>query len=208
MRHRSRDCRWPTLARGLVLAGLALAAASPVDAGVLCRTRKGTVTFRDAECRRREVPIDPAVLGLDERYYTKAEADTRFASSERVLSGSVQMVIAPVGSVLFRDAATGLEVRMGDFGRPRLVNTNSDGAPLAVRGVGWFVRNNIYGFDADIPAGDSVHVTFDAVGFGYGSFLVVKRVADGSAAPRLALTCAFRDSSIPEQVVLSCVGVR
>lgn len=207
MRRRHGGWRRRTAWR-LVLSAVALAAASIAEAGVLCRGRKGTVAFRDTACRKRELPIDLAALGLDDRYYSKADADARFVSSDRVLGGAVPWAVAPPGTVVLRDAATGLEVRAGDQGRPRLVNLNTDGAPLAVRGVGWFVPGSLYGFDADIPAGNSAQVTFDAVGFGYGTFLVIKRVRDGTAAPQLALTCVFRDSSIPEQVVLSCVGVR
>lgn len=205
---RRHDGGWRRTTWRVVSGVIALAAASTAEAGVLCRGRKGIVVFRDTECRKREVPIDLAALGLDERYYPKADADARFVSSDRVLGGSVQLVGAPPGTVVLRDAATGLEVRTGDSGRPQLVNTNTDGTPLAVRGVGWFLPGNLYGFDANIPAGDAAQVTFDAVGFGYGTFLVIKRLRDGSAAPRLVLSCAFRDSSIPEQVVLSCAGVR
>jgi hypothetical protein len=130
-----------------------------------------------------------------------------FLRSDRVLSASVPNASGSVGTVLFRDPATGLEVRAGDQGRPRLLNTN-EGVELFVRGVGWFVVGNLSGYSATILPGNFAQVTFDATGFSYAQLIVVKRVADGSPAPRLQLTCTFNDSSIPVQNVLSCVGVR
>ncbi|HWQ27409.1 MAG TPA: hypothetical protein VNN12_00105 [Dehalococcoidia bacterium] len=184
-------------------------------AAVLCRSKAGAVRVRDEACRKRETPLDPATLGLapaghthDDRYYPTAQADQRFLGSERVLSGSVQWVIQPVGTVLFRDAATGLEVRSASQGRPRFLNTNDDGTSLLINGVGWFTPGSLYGFSSTVAQGASVDVTFDAVGFQFGTFMVVKLVDDGTPAPRLQVTCAFRDSMTPAQVVLSCVGVR
>lgn len=203
------------------LALVAAMAATPsfvcvADAAVQCRSKAGAVRVRDKACRKREAPLDPAALGLaaaghthDDRYYPKAQGDDRYVASERVLSGSVQWAIQPVGTVLLRDAATGLEVRSGTVGRPCLINTNDDGAWILVNGVGWVEDPaNLSGFSTIIAPGGSVDVTFTAIGFEFGTFMVVKLVADGSPAPRLQLTCAFRDSSTPEQVVLSCAGVR
>jgi hypothetical protein len=215
-----------SMGAALVLAAVATVAfAAVTDAAVLCRSKAGAVRVRDDACRKRETPLDPAALGLaaaghshgdlapaghthDDRYYPVALADERFVASERVLSGSVQWAIQPIGTVLFRDAATGLAIRSGSFGRPSLVNTNDDGASLLVNGIGWYIPGNLYGYTNTIAQGDSAQVVFDATGFAFGTFLVVKLVADGTAAPRLQVTCAFKDSATPAQVVLSCVGVR
>lgn len=195
---------------------LPMLVASPSgSAKVLCQGRNGAVFARDEGCRRREIRLDPTALSIasaahthDERYYPKPEVDGKFLGAERVLSGSVQWAVEPIGTVLFRDPVTGLEIRSASLGRPRFINTNTDGVSLQVNGVGWFSPNNVYGYSATIEQGDAVTVTFDATGFGYGTFMVSKRVADGTSAPRLQVSCAFKDAPVAAQVVLSCVGVR
>lgn len=204
---------------GLVIATAATAGAARLITGK--QIKDGSISAKDlsravrAQLAKAGTPGPPGPAGKDGAPNPNAEnaaqlgglAPDAFLRSDRLLSGSVQYASGSVGKVLFRDPATGLEVRAGDQGRPRLVNTNGE-AELFVRGVGWFVPGNLYGYDATIQAGNFTQVTFDATGFNYGQFMVVKWVADGSPAPRLQLTCAFKDSAIPAQNVLSCVGVR
>jgi hypothetical protein len=206
-----------TTGRSAACAGLALlaAVAATADAAVLCRSKTGAVRVRDTTCRKRETTLDPAALGFAPAGHTHPELapanhthDDRYLGSERILSASVQTVLEPDGKVLFRDSATGLEVRATKLGRPLLVNTNDDGTPLLVSGLGYYTPASLHGYSTTLEQGESAHVWFEAVGFSYGTFMVVKRVADGTPSPRLQLTCAFRDSPIAEQVTMSCIGVR
>lgn len=121
---------------------------------------------------------------------------------ERIVSARVS-TISNEGKVLLKDEATGLEVRVGRYGSPRLVNTNERDS-LRIQGVG-YGPSQLYSVERGIAPGSSIDVIFDAAYFKYGQFLVKRDVESGSS---LALNCGFVDGSVPSAVQLYCIAVR
>jgi hypothetical protein len=131
-----------------------------------------------------------------------------FIRSDRVLSGSLSSANQPVGSVLFRDAVTGLEVRLGDSSVPRFLNTNSTDT-LAVRGLGGVsstTNGDAYTVGFVLSPGASQNVSVQTITPSYIDVMVVRQVPGNTSAPHLRVSCAYTDVNSTQY--LSCTGDR
>lgn len=66
MRMRSRWLAWPTrsLWVWIVIGAATTVLGTAASADVLCKRRSGGVVVRSPECKKKEIPLDPATLGL------------------------------------------------------------------------------------------------------------------------------------------------
>ena len=116
--------------------------------------------------------------------------------SSHVLAGSAST--AQVGTLLFHDPRTGLDVRTGTAGSVRIANAATDGSTVDGHAIGYAdFPLNIAGVEIKVGPAEQVDVSFNNSGLKLA--LLVFQQRDGAAA--LQVTCTQRSPQ------LSCVGV-
>lgn len=108
------------------------------------------------------------------------------------------------GNFLLRDDRTGLEVLSGEYGRLRLVNTNTQDK-IVGSGVG-FISPTVHATEITLAPGEHIDLAYEATSFRYGQYLLM-RIPSGDPlhGVPLQLTCSERTTGSGE--ALSCVGV-
>jgi hypothetical protein len=134
---------------------------------------------------------------------------TSFLRSSRIQSGTVDFttVSGSATKPVFTNAQLGLRVSFQPPARLHLTNLNP-ADDITVTGLGFYSTNSntgTYSRQQVIAPGASDIVSFDAVGFTYGTFLVTKQTTPISVSPSIQLTCAMNNRV--NHTAFSCIGI-